>query len=383
MKRLSDEVSTDQLTQIANRRGLMQAFEIERARLERSGGELSIGLLDIDNFKQPQRRARPQRRRRGAEVAGRGGQQDAAADRPRRALRRRGVRRAAARDAGGRGRAGPDAAAALADRRPLHAQGQAGLRHLLGRRHRATGWPSGSRIRSSAPTRRSTKPSGPGRTAPASADARAARAPQASLGGGARLAEQGEGALDVALERRDRRLRRGRGHQRGAEGRRLARVERLHDDARVAAQRLGERVDEALHRQHRALQLVDLSRQPIGVVHLVLRVVRRSRSARARAAPIAASLSRPRVRRREPRWPAASARQRLSGKSSVRFQQFRWKTLCTSAASPRPRPRRCVRCRPVRAGEAARDGIATRARANPLARWKTATRRSGASRSGR
>ena len=51
MKRLSDEVSTDQLTQVANRRGLMQAFEIERARLERNGGELSIGLLDIDNFK--------------------------------------------------------------------------------------------------------------------------------------------------------------------------------------------------------------------------------------------------------------------------------------------------------------------------------------------
>ena len=49
MKRLSDEVSTDQLTQIANRRGLMQAFEVERARLERSGGERSIGLLDIDN----------------------------------------------------------------------------------------------------------------------------------------------------------------------------------------------------------------------------------------------------------------------------------------------------------------------------------------------
>jgi diguanylate cyclase len=51
MRRLSDEVSTDQLTQIANRRGLMQAFEIEKARLERSGGHLSIGLLDIDNFK--------------------------------------------------------------------------------------------------------------------------------------------------------------------------------------------------------------------------------------------------------------------------------------------------------------------------------------------
>jgi diguanylate cyclase len=51
MRRLSDEVSTDQLTQVANRRGLMQAFEVERARLEREGGELAIGLLDIDNFK--------------------------------------------------------------------------------------------------------------------------------------------------------------------------------------------------------------------------------------------------------------------------------------------------------------------------------------------
>jgi diguanylate cyclase len=51
MKRLSDEVSTDQLTQIANRRGLMQAFEVERARMERTGLPLAIGLLDIDNFK--------------------------------------------------------------------------------------------------------------------------------------------------------------------------------------------------------------------------------------------------------------------------------------------------------------------------------------------
>ena len=51
MRRLSDEVSTDQLTQIANRRGLMQAFEIELAKLRRDGGELSVGLLDIDNFK--------------------------------------------------------------------------------------------------------------------------------------------------------------------------------------------------------------------------------------------------------------------------------------------------------------------------------------------
>jgi diguanylate cyclase len=51
MKRLSDEVSTDQLTQIANRRGLMVAFEAERARMQRTGLPLAIGLLDIDNFK--------------------------------------------------------------------------------------------------------------------------------------------------------------------------------------------------------------------------------------------------------------------------------------------------------------------------------------------
>lgn len=51
LRRLSDEVSTDALTQIANRRGLMQAFEVERAKLERDGGELALGLLDIDNFK--------------------------------------------------------------------------------------------------------------------------------------------------------------------------------------------------------------------------------------------------------------------------------------------------------------------------------------------
>jgi diguanylate cyclase len=51
LRRLSDEVSTDQLTQIANRRGLMLAFEAERARVERAGGSLAVGLLDIDNFK--------------------------------------------------------------------------------------------------------------------------------------------------------------------------------------------------------------------------------------------------------------------------------------------------------------------------------------------
>ncbi len=60
LRRLSDEVSTDQLTQIANRRGLLQAFDLECSRLQRSAvghstgataPGLAIGLLDIDNFK--------------------------------------------------------------------------------------------------------------------------------------------------------------------------------------------------------------------------------------------------------------------------------------------------------------------------------------------
>jgi diguanylate cyclase len=56
LKRLSDEVSTDLLTQVANRRGLMQAFEAEAARCQRAeqgseGAILTVGLIDIDNFK--------------------------------------------------------------------------------------------------------------------------------------------------------------------------------------------------------------------------------------------------------------------------------------------------------------------------------------------
>lgn len=51
MRRLSDEVTTDPLTQVANRRGLMQAFDALRAGHERTGGALSVGLLDVDNFK--------------------------------------------------------------------------------------------------------------------------------------------------------------------------------------------------------------------------------------------------------------------------------------------------------------------------------------------
>ncbi|HEV8691423.1 MAG TPA: diguanylate cyclase [Ideonella sp.] len=51
LRKLSDEVGTDALTQVANRRGLMQAFDAEKSRLERDGGPLAVGLLDIDNFK--------------------------------------------------------------------------------------------------------------------------------------------------------------------------------------------------------------------------------------------------------------------------------------------------------------------------------------------
>jgi len=51
LRRLSDEVSTDALTQVANRRGLLQAFESENARAQRDGAALAVGLIDIDNFK--------------------------------------------------------------------------------------------------------------------------------------------------------------------------------------------------------------------------------------------------------------------------------------------------------------------------------------------
>jgi len=49
--RLSEEVSVDALTQVANRRGLAQAFEAESARHARDGGTLAVALIDIDHFK--------------------------------------------------------------------------------------------------------------------------------------------------------------------------------------------------------------------------------------------------------------------------------------------------------------------------------------------
>ncbi len=51
LRRLSEEVSIDRLTQVANRRGLLEAFEAEHARMERTGSILCVGLLDIDDFK--------------------------------------------------------------------------------------------------------------------------------------------------------------------------------------------------------------------------------------------------------------------------------------------------------------------------------------------
>ncbi|HET9820704.1 MAG TPA: GGDEF domain-containing protein [Burkholderiaceae bacterium] len=51
LRRLSDEASTDALTQVANRRGLQAAFALEKARCEREGSSLAIGLIDVDNFK--------------------------------------------------------------------------------------------------------------------------------------------------------------------------------------------------------------------------------------------------------------------------------------------------------------------------------------------
>ncbi len=51
LRRLSEEVSIDALTQVANRRGLAQAFEAETARHARDGEPLAVALIDIDNFK--------------------------------------------------------------------------------------------------------------------------------------------------------------------------------------------------------------------------------------------------------------------------------------------------------------------------------------------
>ena len=51
LSELSEKVSVDQLTGVLNRRGLDDAMVREIARAQRGGVELSVALLDIDNFK--------------------------------------------------------------------------------------------------------------------------------------------------------------------------------------------------------------------------------------------------------------------------------------------------------------------------------------------
>jgi diguanylate cyclase len=48
---LSEQVRVDQLTGVLNRRGMDDAFTREISRADRTGDQLSIALLDIDNFK--------------------------------------------------------------------------------------------------------------------------------------------------------------------------------------------------------------------------------------------------------------------------------------------------------------------------------------------
>jgi diguanylate cyclase len=49
--RLSEQASTDALTQVANRRGLERLFAEECARAVRAEAPLAVGLIDVDNFK--------------------------------------------------------------------------------------------------------------------------------------------------------------------------------------------------------------------------------------------------------------------------------------------------------------------------------------------
>jgi diguanylate cyclase len=51
LSELSETVRMDQLTGVLNRRGLDEAMVREMARAQRGGGQLSVALLDIDNFK--------------------------------------------------------------------------------------------------------------------------------------------------------------------------------------------------------------------------------------------------------------------------------------------------------------------------------------------
>jgi len=51
LRQVSEKIREDQLTGALNRRGFKEVFDIETARMERSGKPLCLSLLDIDNFK--------------------------------------------------------------------------------------------------------------------------------------------------------------------------------------------------------------------------------------------------------------------------------------------------------------------------------------------
>ena len=51
LRQLSEEVSIDALTQVANRRGLAEAFDAECTRHRDHGSALAVALIDLDNFK--------------------------------------------------------------------------------------------------------------------------------------------------------------------------------------------------------------------------------------------------------------------------------------------------------------------------------------------
>ena len=93
----------DALTDIHNKRYLLEFLDRELARSSRYNRPLSLIMIDIDRFKNDQRRARPSGRRfHAARTRGphQGNDSQRRAVRP---LRRRGVRRRAAGNANGRG----------------------------------------------------------------------------------------------------------------------------------------------------------------------------------------------------------------------------------------------------------------------------------------